>query len=98
MKNSIPFIDALAGMLRGVQLKVFRGDKVDAQYQGISLFLLLNANALGVKKKEQVAYNYSPFSDFQNEFARYTLWPEFLQLLNKFKQAELNKLKLAVAK
>jgi len=85
-------IDLLRSFLNNIQLKVFPGENVDPQYRGLSIFLPVNATVLGNKKKAQVAFNYSPFSDFQNEFARHTLWPEFLQLLNKFKQAELDKL------
>ena len=80
-------IDALLSFLNCNQFEVFTGLQVDPSFKGLAIFLPPDVNLLGEKKKEQVAYNYSPFSDFQNDFARQTPWPEFLQLFNKMRQA-----------
>jgi hypothetical protein len=81
-----------SGLIKDVQVYVekcvltgkFIGSEVDcSSFSGLSIYLNKRVNRLEEKRRAQIEYNYSFYSRFQNDFARLTLWPEFIQLYEK---------------
>ncbi len=52
-------------------------------FHGISCFLPFALEELDETTSNQMAYSYSIFSPFKTDFAKQTLWPEFLQSIFK---------------
>lgn len=62
----------------------FVGSEVNIKsFDGLSIYLNNSVNQMEEKRRDQIAYNYSFYSRFRHEFARLTLWPEFIQLYEK---------------
>ena len=89
-KTYKPKVTNLLSLVNNCISEKYTGKSVDKEYQGVSLFFNRDISTLDEKKKEQIGYIYSFFSNFQNDFAKDTFWPEFLQLYQKV-NSEANK-------
>ena len=65
--------------------KKFIGVGVNKSFTGVSVYLNTDVQTIPEQVKDEIALGYSFFSNFRNEFARQTYWPEFIQIYQKFK-------------
>jgi hypothetical protein len=62
------------------------GTGIDKEcFEGLSIFFNQDVNKIDEKKKKQLAYNYSFFSDCRNDFAKEIYWSDFIQIFQKYK-------------
>lgn len=54
-----------------------------SSFSGLSIYLNRRVNRLDEKRRAQIENSYSFYSRSKNDFARNTLWPEFIQLYEK---------------